>query len=97
MCRYALFLQARSHMFITPRKLKFTNKFIRDDVNEDTTAATAAQQSQAAVLAADSAVEQDRAVTERKHFPMNLNMTGFIVFSVSCPTKYLYTFEHTKF
>ena len=91
MCRYALFLQARSYMFIT-RKLKFTNKFIRDDVNEDTTAVTAAQQSQAAVLAADSAVEQDRAVTERKHFPMNLNMTGFIVFSVSCPTKYLYTF-----
>ena len=55
----------------------------RDDVNEDTTAVTAAQQSQAAVLAADSAVEKDGAVTERKHFPMNLNMNGFVVFSVS--------------
>ena len=55
----------------------------RDDVNEDTTAVTAAQQSQAAVLAADSAVEKDGAVTERKHFPMNLNMSGFVVFSVS--------------
>ena len=58
----------------------------RDDVNEDTTAVTAAQQSQAAVLAADSAVEKDGAVTERKHFPMNLNMPGFVVFSVSCLT-----------
>ena len=56
----------------------------RDDGKEDTTAITAAQQSQAAVLAADSAVEKDGAVTERKHFPMNLNMTGYVVFSVSC-------------
>ena len=55
-----------------------------DDVNDDITAVTAAQQSQAAVLAADSAVEKDGAVTERKHFPMNLNMTGFVIFSVSC-------------
>ena len=55
-----------------------------DDVNDDITAVTAAQQSQAAVLAADSAVEKDGAVTERKHFHMNLNMTGFVVFSVSC-------------
>ena len=57
---------------------------IRDDANEGTAADTAAQQSQAAVLAADSAVEKDGAVTEWKHFPMNLNTTGFVVFSVSC-------------
>ena len=59
---------------------------IRDDVNDDAAVVTAAQQSQAAVLAADSAVEKDGAVTERKHFPMNLNMTGYVVFSVSCLT-----------
>ena len=65
----------------------------RDDVNEDTTAVTAAQQSQAAVLAADSAVEKDGAVTERKHFPMNLNITGFVVFSVSCAiTAYIHSY-----
>ena len=55
-----------------------------DDTNDKTQAITAAQQSQAAVLAADSAVEKDGAVTERKHFPMNLNRPGFVVFSVSC-------------
>ena len=64
----------------------------RDDGNEDTTAITAAQQSQAAVLAADSAVEKDGAVTERKHFPMNLNMPGFVVFSVSCLYSHVYIF-----
>ena len=64
----------------------------RDDGNEDTTAITAAQQSQAAVLAADSAVEKDGAVTERKHFPMNLNMPGFVVFSVSCHYSHVYIF-----
>ena len=53
-------------------------------MNEETPAITAAQQSQAAVLAADSAVEKDGAVTERKHFPMNLNRPGFVVYSVSC-------------
>ena len=58
----------------------------RDDGNEDAAVVTAAQQSQAAVLAADSAVEKDGAVTERKHFPMNLNMPGFVVFSVSSLT-----------
>ena len=56
----------------------------RDDMNEEEPAITAAQQSQAAVLAADSAIEKDGAVTERKHFPMNLNRPGFVVFSVSC-------------
>ena len=55
----------------------------RDDVNDDTLTITAAQQSQAAVLAVDSAVEKYRAVTERKHFPLNLNKPGFVVFSVS--------------
>ena len=43
------------------------------------------------MLAADSAVEKDGAVTERKHFPMNLNRTGFVVFSVS------YVFNIMKF
>ena len=60
-----------------------TMYYTRDDENNDAIAATAAQQSQAAVLAADSAVEKDGAVTEQKHFPMNLNRTGFVVFSVS--------------
>ena len=55
----------------------------RDSITDDTPAATAAQQSQAAVIAADSAVEKDGAVTERKHFPMNLNKTGYVIFSVS--------------
>ena len=57
-------------------------------MNEEAPAITAAQQSQAAVLAAvlaaDSTVEKDGAVTEQKHFPMNLNRPGFVVFSVSC-------------
>ena len=53
-------------------------------MNEEAPAITAAQQSQAAILAADSTVEKDGAVTERKHFPMNLNRPGFVVFSVSC-------------
>ena len=60
---------------------------------------TAAQRSQAAVLAADSAIEKDGAVTERKHFPMNLNRTGFVVFSVSCLfylyIKFLYVYSCT--
>ena len=55
-------------------------------MNEETPAITAAQQSQAAVLDADSAVEKDGAVTEQKHFPMNLNRPGFVVFTVSCCT-----------
>ena len=57
----------------------------RDDVNDDTRDITAAQHSRAAVLAADLVVEKDSAVTERKHFPLNLNKPGFVVFSVSCP------------
>ena len=57
----------------------------RDDVNDDTRDITDAQHSRAAALAADSVVEKDSAVTERKHFPLNLNMPGFVVFSVSCP------------
>ena len=57
----------------------------RDDVNDDTMDITAAKKSQAAVLVADSVVEKDGAVTERRHFPKNLNMPGFVVFSVSCP------------
>jgi len=65
--------------------LSFTVFYIsqRDNLTDDTPAATAAQQSQAAVIAADSAVERDGAVTERKHFPMNLNKTGYVIFSVS--------------
>ena len=52
-----------------------------DDINET---ATAAQQSQAAAIVADSATaERDGAVTKRQHFPMNINRTGYIVFSVS--------------
>jgi len=44
---------------------------------------TAAQRSQAAIAVADSAVEKDGAVTERRHFPLNVNRTGYVVFSVS--------------
>ena len=52
-----------------------------DDINET---ATAAQQSQAAAIVADSATaERDGAVTKRQHFPMNINRAGYIVFSVS--------------
>jgi len=54
---------------------------------EDNETATAAQQSQAAAIIADSAVaEKDGAVTKRQHFPMNINRTGYIVFSVSLDT-----------
>ena len=46
--------------------------------------ATAAQQSQAAAIVADSvAEERDGAVTKRQHYAMNVNRTGCIVFSVS--------------
>ena len=57
----------------------------RVDVNDEKITITAAQQSQAAVLAVDSAVEKDSAVTKQKHFPLDLNIPGFVVFSVSCP------------
>ena len=47
---------------------------------------TAAQQSKAASIAADKVTEKDGgAVTERKHFPLNVNRLGYIVFSVSYP------------
>jgi len=51
---------------------------------------TAAQRSQAAIAVADSAVEKDGAVTERRHFPLNVNRTGYVVFSVSNLMKYTY-------
>ena len=41
------------------------------------------QRSQAAAIIADSATTEDEAVTKRQHFPMNINRTGYIVFSVS--------------
>jgi len=51
------------------------------NTNEDI---TAAQQSKAASIAAESEAEKDGgAVTERKHFPLNVNRAGYIVFSVS--------------
>jgi len=31
----------------------------------------------------DSVVVKDKAINERKHFPMNLNKTGYVIFSVS--------------
>jgi len=38
----------------------------------------------AAGIAAESEAEKDGgAVTDRKHFPLNVNRTGYIVFSVS--------------
>ena len=50
----------------------------------DTDSVTAAQQSKAASIAAESEAEKDGgAVTDRKHFPLNVNRTGYIVFSVS--------------
>ena len=56
----------------------------RNSNTEDNVAATAAQQSQAAAIVADSvAVEKDGAVTKRQHFAMNINRPGYIVFSVS--------------
>ena len=62
---------------------------VNDDVNET---ATAAQQSQAAAIIADSATaERDGAVTKRQHFPMNINRAGYIVFSVSLQKIYKYT------
>jgi len=41
------------------------------------------QDTQPAVIASYSAKEKDEAFVERKHFPMNLNRTGYVSFSVS--------------
>lgn len=51
--------------------------------NNVVTMATDAQRSQAAAIIADSATTQEEAVTKRQHFAMNVNRTGYIVFSVS--------------
>ena len=62
-------------------KILICRQNVHDDINET---ATAAQQSQAAAIIADSATaERDGAVTKRQHFPMNINRAGYIVFSVS--------------
>ena len=50
--------------------------------NNVVTMATDAQRSQTAAIIADSARTQE-AVTKRQHYTMNVNRTGYIVFSVS--------------
>ena len=51
--------------------------------NNVVTMTTDAQRSQAAAIIADSTTTQEEAVTKRQHFAMNVNRTGYIVFSVS--------------
>jgi len=59
-------------------------------IHNTTEDVTAAQKSKAASIAAESEAEKDGgAVTERKHFPLNVNRAGYIVFSVSIVLLYL--------
>ena len=65
-------------------KLVLRHQYLnRDDINDETHTATQAQQAQTAAIVAEGEDKEgkDGAVTERKHFPMNLNMPGFVVFS----------------
>ena len=52
-----------------------------DDNNNAAAVATDVQKSQAAAIVADSTTVDDKPASERKHFLMNLNMAGFVVFS----------------
>ena len=63
-------------------KLVLRHQYLnQDDNNDETRTATQAQKAQAAVIAADTGTDKYGAVTERKHFPLNLNRSGFVVFS----------------
>ena len=78
----AKFIQLMLYCIVQPYAWIYVCR--QDSNTEDNEAATAAQQSQAAAIVADSvAVEKDGAVTKRQHFAMNVNRPGYIVFSVS--------------
>ena len=62
----------------------YSNQLYRCEEKSDAeAAATDVQRSQAAAIVADSTVTKDEAITKRQHFPMNINRTGYVVFSVS--------------